>query len=156
MLVISNLADGRKLHSREEWAQTRHSVGVPDSRDLAVVDEFTVKRAVGIKFGDEDPAQWLRNIYDWHVHEFCYDDIAFHFAIDKAGDIWECRSLDLWSADTPDHNEKAISATVLRGLGLLPDEVRTGIDLLHALVSSRVEKAGGGVVALIEKHLEER
>lgn len=143
------------LHSRDEWAQGRMAVDGQHSRALADITEFVVVDwSQGRRFGDPDPAVWLRNLHDWYVHEDprLYADIPFSYAVDETGGIWECRPIHLWSAAAYGHNEEAVSCLVLWP----PDQVtetaaaKRAVDKCYELVQQAVHNASGGKVERID------
>lgn len=101
------------VHTRDEWAGGRAVVGIDhESRALDSVEQLVVHETSGRTLGDVDPAQWLRNMYDAHVARG-YADIAYEYAVDWSGDVWECRPLSLWSAAQRGHNPTSIAVVVL-------------------------------------------
>lgn len=101
------------VHTRDEWAAGRAVVGIDhESRALDSIEQLVVHSTSGRTLGDVDPAQWLRNLYDAHVARG-YADIAYEYAVDWRGDVWECRPLSLWSAAQRGHNPTSIAVVVL-------------------------------------------
>ncbi len=54
----------------------------------------------------------LDGILGWHIRQD-FGDIGYHFAIDYAGRVWECRSLEYWGAHVYGHNERNIGVVLL-------------------------------------------
>lgn len=121
------------VHTRDEWADGRAIVGIDhESRALDSVEAFVVHSTSGRTLGDVDAAQWLRNLYDAHVARG-YADIAYEYAVDWSGDVWECRPLSLWSAAQRGHNPTSIAVVVLEPtvveLGKQEDGLRHAYEL---------------------------
>lgn len=111
-----DLGDGCTLHDRNEWAETR----VPqasESRELGAVTTYVQHSTCGTTLGDTDPAQWCRNLFDFHVRGLGYHDIAYHLIVDELGDVWEGRALGDVSAAQAGHNLEAIACVVFRPTG---------------------------------------
>jgi len=51
----------------------------------------------------------IETIREWHVTERGFDDIAYHFFINKKGEIFPCRDLEKIPASHSPHNTGSIS-----------------------------------------------
>lgn len=139
-----DLGDGVILHGREEWAQGRQVVGSPDSRAVSEITEFIVHHSGGVTLGDPDPFQWVRNIYDYHVHQLLYCDVAYEAFVTLHNGIAfviEGRPITLCSAATYEHNRQGYAACYLRANadidtdGFVPPQVKVAYRKLAQVIA---------------------
>lgn len=57
-----------------------------------------------------------KDLYAWHVKERGWSDIGYHFFIDLAGEIHECRPIERTGAHTKGHNWDSIGIAYAGGM----------------------------------------
>lgn len=75
--------------SRSEWgapSQPAGNIVHPNNRSL-----FVVHHSTGDNLGHPDPAQWVKNIYNYHVYSNGWTDIGYNFLVDWDGNVYEGR-----------------------------------------------------------------
>ena len=77
---------------------TIHHEGSPNPRTLTGLDET---------------AELLERIRRYHVQGLGWADIGYHYVIDRAGRVWECRPIDWQGAHVRHHNEHNVGIMVL-------------------------------------------
>lgn len=115
--MAHDLGDGVILHDRAEWAGTGHRPGNGDPRTPEDLTEFFAHHSGGLTLGDPDPAQWIRNIFEYHTKVKGYVDIAYEMLSDERGHLWLGRSSDICSAATFHHNRSGYACCLLRSKG---------------------------------------
>ncbi len=77
---------------------------------------ITVHHSAGPVFEAVDyrrTAERLESIRRYHRDDREWGDIGYHYAIDRAGRIWECRILRWQGAHVKDHNENNLGVMLL-------------------------------------------
>lgn len=80
------------------------------------VSHVTVHHTAGPTFTEVDAAATavrIEGIRRYHRDTLGWGDIGYHFAVDRAGRVWECRSLRWQGAHVKDHNEHNIGVVCL-------------------------------------------
>ena len=57
-----------------------------------------------------------KDLYTWHVKERGWSDIGYHFFIDLAGELHECRPIERTGAHTKGHNWDSIGIAYAGGM----------------------------------------
>jgi len=57
-----------------------------------------------------------KDLYTWHVKERGWSDIGYHFFIDLAGEVHECRPIERTGAHTKGHNWDSIGIAYAGGM----------------------------------------
>jgi hypothetical protein len=103
----------RSILPRTSWAAGRP---VPSlMRPMLRVRHITVHHSAGPLFTANDRAgtiDRLDSIRRYHRSKE-WGDIGYHFAIDRVGRVWECRSLRYQGAHVKDHNEGNLGILVM-------------------------------------------
>ncbi len=100
--------------ARSQWAK-----GGPAPTKMTrmlPVRYITVHHCAGPVFTEDDLGSTkvrLESIRRYHRESLGWGDIGYHFAVDRAGRIWQCRSLAWQGAHVADHNEGNIGVVVL-------------------------------------------
>lgn len=97
--------------------------------------------------GDRDVTK--KQLRQWHVEERGWSDIGYHFFIDLAGEIHECRPIELTGAHTKGHNWDSIGIAYAGGLDKNMDPCDTRNEAQkEALVDllCQLKDAYGGVI----------
>ena len=99
---------------RHQWAR-RPAISTRMKRMLPV-SFITVHHSAGPLFWETDlqgTASRLESIRSYHCDERQWGDIGYHFAVDRAGRIWEGRSLRYQGAHVRNFNEGNIGVVAL-------------------------------------------
>lgn len=102
-----------KLVRRWEWSQTPPRTN--HLRDGGSYDRITVHHTGADLEGGlsaESVGKTLEGILVGHI-EKGYGDLAYHFAIDRSGSVWEGRSLAYEGAHVAGQNERNVGVVVL-------------------------------------------
>ena len=82
--------------------------------DIKLITVMQVHEAVPRQFVKEsEVAAYLEAVRQFHVTARNLNDIAYHFAVDRAGHVWQCRSLAYESQSVKDLNAGNVGMMVL-------------------------------------------
>jgi hypothetical protein len=100
--------------ARHRW--TQHEARPGQVNAMGAIRQITVhhegwKPVYFTSWGET--VQRLRRIRQSHVNHHGWGDIGYHFVIDRAGRVWEARSLQYQGAHVKDHNPHNIGVMVL-------------------------------------------
>ena len=104
-----------RILPRTAW--TRARVETATAHPLGAIRALTIHHSASPQpYLDTDPravAAYLERIRRFHVEERGWADIGYHFALDPAGRVWECRPLRWQGAHVKDFNEGNVGIVVL-------------------------------------------
>lgn len=103
------------LKRRAEWTRIAPQRGRLAEARQDRYDRITIHHdgcGVNTHTSERTVIRNLDGILGWHIRQN-YGDIGYHFAIDYAGRVWECRSLGYWGAHVYGHNERNIGVVLL-------------------------------------------
>ncbi|MHC4909887.1 MAG: peptidoglycan recognition protein family protein [Planctomycetota bacterium] len=99
---------------RQQWAAGRPMPTL--MQPMLPVRSITVHHCAGTPFTSSDRATTvarLEKIRRYHRSDKGWGDIGYHFAIDRSGNVWECRPLQWQGAHVGGHNEGNIGVVVI-------------------------------------------
>ncbi len=103
------------LKRRAEWTHIEPRPGRLARARVDRYDRITIHHegcGVNTHTDEQRVMRNLDGILGWHIRRD-FGDIGYHFAIDYAGRVWECRSLGYWGAHVYGHNERNIGVVLL-------------------------------------------
>jgi hypothetical protein len=99
---------------RRQWATAAPRTS--RMRPMRPVRYITVHHTAGPVFvasGRRDTAARLDDIRRYHQDDRGWGDIGYHFAVDRAGRVWECRPLSYQGAHVRYYNESNLGVVAL-------------------------------------------
>ncbi len=103
------------LKRRAEWTRIMPNRLIMETTSGQPYDRITIHHqgcGVNTHISERAVARDLDGILGWHIRQN-YGDIGYHFAVDYAGRVWECRSMDYWGAHVSGHNDRNIGVVLL-------------------------------------------
>lgn len=107
---LRNVVD---LHLREEWTEERprlHRLNRAESYSQITVHHQGVRINQSVNW--QDVVYDIHNVLDGHL-ERRFGDIGYHMIIDRAGRVWEGRSLRFTGAHVAEHNDRNVGIMLL-------------------------------------------
>jgi hypothetical protein len=99
---------------RSGWTSAAPATG--QMRPMLPVHYVTIHHSAGPVFDSTDRSatvERLESIRRYHRETLGWGDIGYHFAVDRAGRVWECRSLRWQGAHVRDFNEANLGVVLL-------------------------------------------
>lgn len=110
------------IWTREQWGAATPNVDLLHTRSFETIDTLYVHYTDVAQPAPFDPeyggqvaasAAQLRTIQDDHMRRRGWADIAYHLAVDPAGDVFELRDKAWVGAGVEDHNRRSLHVVVL-------------------------------------------